>query len=87
MSETPFTPVPLTKHRRLPSRGSFDPKLVKSILDEGLIAHVGFQEEVEDWPVVIPMAYGLIGDWDNWDENEPDKTGRVVLHGHLSSRE
>lgn len=57
--------------RRLPQRGSTDPAVVDSILNEGLVCHVGF--EVEGQPFVIPMVYG-------WQD------GRIVLHGAPASR-
>lgn len=60
-----------TKLKRLPKRGNYDRALVHSILDEGLICHVGFA--VNGQPVVIPTAYGRIGD-------------RLYLHGSPASR-
>lgn len=41
------------------NRGSYDRELAYSILDKGLIAHVGFISE--DRPMVIPMVYARIG--------------------------
>ena len=45
--------------------------VVRSILGEGLVAHVGIS--TDRGPVVIPMTYGLIGDW-------------LYLHGSPLSR-
>ena len=68
------TKVQVLRRRGLPWRSS---RLMRfySILDEGLVAHVGFNEtdSGEDWPVVIPMIYGRSGD-------------ELYLHGHLNSR-
>lgn len=60
-----------SKLRRLPQRGSQERELIYSILDEALIAHVGFI--ANDRPFVIPMAYGR-------------KSDRLYLHGSSVSR-
>ena len=60
-----------SKLRRLPKRGSQERELIYSILDEALIAHVGFI--TDNQPFVIPMAYGRKGD-------------RLYLHGSSVSR-
>jgi len=44
-----------TKVRRLPERGKYDHETVYSILDEGLICHVGFIA-ADGRPVVIPTS-------------------------------
>ncbi|MGA3037651.1 MAG: pyridoxamine 5'-phosphate oxidase family protein [Vulcanimicrobiaceae bacterium] len=46
--------------RRHPERGVYDPEPIYAILDEGMIAHVGFQ--AAESPIVIPTAYGRDGD-------------------------
>ena len=63
--------TPRSKLRRLPKRGSQERELIYSILDEALIAHVGFVRDNQ--PFVIPMAYGRQGD-------------RLYLHGSSVSR-
>ncbi|MBD1910811.1 MULTISPECIES: pyridoxamine 5'-phosphate oxidase family protein [unclassified Leptolyngbya] len=60
-----------TKIKRLPQRGDYDRDLIYSILDEGLICHVGFT--VDRQPFVIPTAYGRVGD-------------RLYIHGSPASR-
>ena len=60
-----------SKVRRLPKRGSQERELIYDILDEALVAHVGFI--VDNQPFVIPMAYGREGD-------------RLYLHGSSVSR-
>ncbi len=57
--------------RRLPERADYQRESAYAILDEGLVAHVGF--EVDGQPLVIPMAYGRDGD-------------RLLLHGSVASR-
>ena len=49
-----------TRLRRRADRGSFDRALAHAILDEALVAHVGFV--VDGRPSVLPMTYGRVGD-------------------------
>lgn len=49
-----------TRVRRRASRGAYDRATVHAILDEGLVAHVGFV--VDGRPVVLPMAYARDGE-------------------------
>jgi nitroimidazol reductase NimA-like FMN-containing flavoprotein (pyridoxamine 5'-phosphate oxidase superfamily) len=49
-----------TTLRRKKERGSTDQKLLDAILDEALVAHVGFT--ADHGPVVLPMTYARIGD-------------------------
>jgi nitroimidazol reductase NimA-like FMN-containing flavoprotein (pyridoxamine 5'-phosphate oxidase superfamily) len=60
-----------SKVRRIPQRSSQERELIYSILDEALVAHVGFVADSQ--PFVIPMAYGREGD-------------RIYLHGSSVSR-
>jgi nitroimidazol reductase NimA-like FMN-containing flavoprotein (pyridoxamine 5'-phosphate oxidase superfamily) len=60
-----------TKVRRRAARGRYDRDTVYAILDEGLVAHVGFA--VDGQPFVIPVVYGRAGD-------------RLLLHGSVASR-
>ncbi|MGI9433208.1 MAG: pyridoxamine 5'-phosphate oxidase family protein [Myxococcota bacterium] len=57
--------------KRIPERGSHDRAAIHSILDEGMICHVGIS--TERGPVVIPTIYARIGD-------------RLYLHGSPASR-
>lgn len=52
-------PTPSTTLRRLPERGA-DPALVRQVLDEAVVVHVGTVRD--GWPVVLPMAHGRAGD-------------------------
>lgn len=49
-----------TKVRRHPERGVYEAQTIHAILDEGMVAHVGFIDG--ETPVVIPTAYGRDGD-------------------------
>lgn len=57
--------------RRLPARAAYDQETIQAILDEGLVAHVGFVDDGQ--PFVIPMAYARMGD-------------ELILHGSAASR-
>jgi uncharacterized protein len=59
------------KIKRYPQRGNYDSSAIYSILDEGLICHVGFV--VDGQPFVIPTAYGRIED-------------KIYIHGSPMSR-
>lgn len=60
----------LNKVRRT-DRGGYDKAAIQAVLDEGVVAHVGFMEG--DWPIVIPMIYGWAGD-------------QLYLHGAKAAR-
>jgi nitroimidazol reductase NimA-like FMN-containing flavoprotein (pyridoxamine 5'-phosphate oxidase superfamily) len=49
-----------TKIRRHPERGSYERETVRSILDEGLICHLGFV--VDGTPFVMPTMYARRGE-------------------------
>jgi nitroimidazol reductase NimA-like FMN-containing flavoprotein (pyridoxamine 5'-phosphate oxidase superfamily) len=57
--------------RRLAKRGAYDKAVVHSILDEGLLCHVGFT--VESQPYVIPTLYARADE-------------RLYIHGSAVSR-
>jgi nitroimidazol reductase NimA-like FMN-containing flavoprotein (pyridoxamine 5'-phosphate oxidase superfamily) len=66
-----YVPTSRTRVRRLAKRGLYDKAVVHSILDEGLLCHVGFA--VEGQPYVIPTLYARSGE-------------RLYLHGSAVSR-
>jgi nitroimidazol reductase NimA-like FMN-containing flavoprotein (pyridoxamine 5'-phosphate oxidase superfamily) len=53
-------PSDRTTVRRKPERGGYDADLIRSIVDEALVCHVGFVHEGA--PVVIPTTHARIGD-------------------------
>lgn len=55
-----MAPTTRTKIRRHPERGTYDRETVHSILDEGLICHLGFV--VDGTPFVMPTMYARRGD-------------------------
>lgn len=68
MSETA---VPHFSKVRRADRGSYDHDAIHAVLDQGLVAHVGFVAEGR--PMVIPMIYGRVGE-------------RFYLHGAKAAR-
>lgn len=64
-------PSPRTRVRRMPARADYERETIEAILDEGLIAHVGFAVEGE--PYVIPTLHARVGE-------------RVYFHGSSASR-
>jgi nitroimidazol reductase NimA-like FMN-containing flavoprotein (pyridoxamine 5'-phosphate oxidase superfamily) len=70
-SPSTFPVTPETRVQRSPSRASYDRALAHAILDEALVASVGFVEKEQ--PFVIPMAFAR--------EDE-----RLILHAATNSR-
>jgi uncharacterized protein len=64
-------PTPRTTLQRHPERGSHDRALIEAILDEALVAHVGFSSDGQTF--VLPMSFARAGD-------------RLYLHGAAASR-
>jgi len=71
MNPESLTKTERSQIKRLPQRGEYDRQLIYSILDEGLVCHVGFA--VEGQPFVIPTAYGRADD-------------HLYIHGSPASR-
>ncbi|HET6347834.1 MAG TPA: pyridoxamine 5'-phosphate oxidase family protein [Candidatus Krumholzibacteria bacterium] len=61
-----------TRVRREPNRGQYGRAVIDSILDAGMIAHVGFVA-ADGQPLVIPMLYVRDGD-------------RLLIHGSSAGR-
>ena len=56
----PHVPITETNKIRVAKRAVYDRATIHAILDEGLVAQVGFS--LDNKPFVLPMAYGRIGD-------------------------
>ena len=61
-----------TTLHRYAHRAAYDRPTIDAILDQGIVCHVGLQTD-KGFPVVIPLAYGRVGD-------------DVFLHGSAASR-
>lgn len=55
-----YTPTPKTQVRSRPARGAYDRETVHRIIDEALVAHIGFVVDGE--PRVLPTAIVRIGE-------------------------
>jgi nitroimidazol reductase NimA-like FMN-containing flavoprotein (pyridoxamine 5'-phosphate oxidase superfamily) len=64
-------PSKRSRVRRVPARAAYDRETIDAILDEALVAHLGF--EVDGQPYVIPTLQARIGD-------------NVYVHGSTASR-
>ena len=76
---TELTPTDATTLRRKPERGDYRQSTIHAILDEALVAHVGFS--VDGQPYVIPMAYGRDGDVLYLHGSVANRALRVLEHG------
>jgi nitroimidazol reductase NimA-like FMN-containing flavoprotein (pyridoxamine 5'-phosphate oxidase superfamily) len=66
-----FAPTARTQVKRLPKRGVYEKERVHSILDEGIVCHVGFTAGGQTY--VIPTGYVRVDD-------------RIYIHGSPASR-
>lgn len=76
--ETPTSPAPpstRTTVKRGADRAVYDDERVRSILNAGVIAHVGVT--TDSGPIVLPMAYGV--------RRVPDGDHEVLVHGALAN--
>ena len=69
-TSTSGPPSDRVRLRRISERGRYDAATITSILDDGLVAHVGVT--TPDGPVVLPMAYG-------------HADGTLYLHGAIGN--
>lgn len=85
MSQAPRTtrtsgaPSPRTRVRRMPARADYERKTIDAILDEGLIAHLGFAVEGE--PYVIPTLHARIGEHVYFHGSSASRTVRALAAG------
>jgi nitroimidazol reductase NimA-like FMN-containing flavoprotein (pyridoxamine 5'-phosphate oxidase superfamily) len=68
-------PSDRTRVRRGANRAVYDVEHVRSILDAGVVAHVGVT--TDDGPIVLPMAYGVRPSQDGGED--------VLVHGALAN--
>ena len=62
---------PRTRVRRMPARADYERETIDAILDEGLVAHLGFA--VDGQPYVVPTLHARVGE-------------QVCFHGSSASR-
>ena len=64
-------PSPRTRVRRMPARADYERETVHAILDEAMVAHLGFA--VDGQPYVVPTLHARVGE-------------QVYFHGSSASR-
>jgi hypothetical protein len=72
-------PSARTKLRRKPARGAYDRATIDAILDEALVAHLGFTHE--NRPYVIPTLHARIGDTVYFHGSAAGRTIRTLSAG------
>jgi uncharacterized protein len=72
-------PSPRTRVRRMPARADYDRETVEAILDEALVAHVGFA--VDGQPCVIPTLHARIGESVYFHGSSASRTVRALAAG------
>jgi uncharacterized protein len=68
---TTDAPSPRTRVQRMPARAGYKRETIDAILDEGLVAHLGFA--VDEQPYVVPTLHARVGE-------------QVYFHGSSASR-
>jgi len=74
-----FTPTPRTRIKRLHQRAHYDRETVYSILDAGLVCHIGYV--IDGQPYVTPTAYWREGEWVYWHGSSASRMLRRVSSG------
>lgn len=64
-------PSPRTRVRRMPARADYERETIEAILDEAMVAHLGFS--VDEQPYVVPTLHARVGE-------------QVYFHGSSASR-
>ncbi len=67
----PKAPSSRTRVRRMPARADYERETIEAILDEAMVAHLGFS--VDEQPYVVPTLQARVGD-------------QVYFHGSSASR-
>jgi uncharacterized protein len=75
----PKAPSPRTRVRRMPARADYGRETIEAILDEALVAHVGFA--VDGRPCVIPTLHARIGESVYFHGSSASRTVRALAAG------
>jgi uncharacterized protein len=76
---TSKAPSPRTRVRRMPARADYECEAIDAILDEALVAHLGFAVEGE--PYVIPTLHARVGDSVYFHGSSASRTVRALAAG------
>jgi uncharacterized protein len=75
----PKAPSSRTRVRRMPARAEYERETIEEILDEALVAHLGFA--VEEEPYVIPTLHARVGDSVYFHGSSASRTVRALAAG------
>jgi uncharacterized protein len=78
-TRTTKAPSPRTRVRRMPARGDYERARIESILDEGLVAHLGFA--VDGQPYVVPTLHARVGEQVYFHGSSASRTVRALASG------
>jgi nitroimidazol reductase NimA-like FMN-containing flavoprotein (pyridoxamine 5'-phosphate oxidase superfamily) len=76
---TPKAPSARTRAQRMPTRARYDRASIDAILDEALVAHVGFA--VQEQPYVIPTLHARVDDSLYFHGSSASRTVRALAAG------
>jgi nitroimidazol reductase NimA-like FMN-containing flavoprotein (pyridoxamine 5'-phosphate oxidase superfamily) len=71
LSRTTKAPSPRTRVQRMPARADYERETIDAILDEAMVAHLGFS--ADEQPYVVPTLHARVGE-------------QVYFHGSSASR-
>jgi uncharacterized protein len=72
-------PSSRTRVRRMPARAGYERETIEAILDEGLVAHLGFAVDGE--PYVIPTLHARVGESVYFHGSSASRTVRALAAG------
>jgi uncharacterized protein len=75
----PKAPSTRMRVRRMPARGVYERERIEAILDEALVAHIGFAVEGE--PYVIPTLHARVGESVYFHGSSASRTVRALAAG------
>ena len=78
-TRTTDAPSPRTRVRRMPARGDYERERIEAILDEGLVAHLGFA--VDEQPYVVPTLHARVGEQVYFHGSSASRTVRALASG------
>lgn len=75
----PKAPSPRTRVRRMPARADYERETIEAILDEAMVAHLGFSAEGQ--PYVVPTLHARVGDQIYFHGSSASRTVRALADG------
>ncbi len=75
----PKAPSPRTRLRRMPARADYERDTIVAILDEGMVAHLGFA--MDGQPYVVPTLHARVGDQIYFHGSSASRTVRALAAG------